>query len=91
MIRNHHFDKVPSRYLFQEIRTRATAFSQKNPDAKIIRLGIGDTTEPIGPYITSKLAEAAQALGLKDSYTGYGPEQGILELREAISKTVYKG
>lgn len=89
MIRNHHFDKVPSRYLFQEIRTRAAAFSQANPTAKLIRLGIGDTTEPIGPYITSQLAEAARLLGTTAGYTGYGPEQGILELREAISNTVY--
>ncbi len=91
MIRNQHFDKVPSRYLFQEVRTRANAFSEKNPDAKIIRLGIGDTTEPIGPYITSKLNEAATALGTQSGYTGYGPEQGSLELRQAISKTVYNG
>lgn len=89
MIRNHHFDKVPSRYLFQEIRSRAQAFSQANPSATLIRLGIGDTTEPIGPYITSKLKEAAIALGTTSGYTGYGPEQGILELRQAISKKVY--
>lgn len=91
MIRNHHFDKVPSRYLFQEIRTRAAAFSQANPTAKLIRLGIGDTTEPIGPYITSCLEEAARLLGTAAGYTGYGPEQGILELRQAISNTVYNG
>lgn len=91
MIRNHHFDKVPSRYLFQEIRTRAAAFCQANPTAKLIRLGIGDTTEPIGPYITSCLEEAAALLGTSAGYTGYGPEQGILELREAISNRVYSG
>ncbi len=89
MIRNHHFDKVASRYLFQEIRVRANAFMQKHPDVKLIRLGIGDTTEPIGPYITSQLEKAAQNLGTVDGYTGYGPEQGIPELREAISHTVY--
>ncbi|MCE5294390.1 MAG: LL-diaminopimelate aminotransferase [Chlamydiales bacterium] len=91
MIRNHHFDKVPGRYLFQEIRTRAQAFSENHPEAKLIRLGVGDTTEPIGSYITSKLAEAGSDLGTRDGYTGYGPEQGILPLREAISKTVYNG
>ena len=91
MIRNHHFDKVPSRYLFQEIRNKALAFSQKNPDAKLIRLGIGDTTEPIGPFTCSKIADAALALGTTDGYSGYGPEQGILELRQAISNTVYNG
>lgn len=91
MIRNHHFDKVPSRYLFQEIRKKAQSFSEKNPEAKLIRLGIGDTTEPIGPYITSQLAQAGADLGTREGYTGYGPEQGILELRQAISKTVYNG
>ncbi len=90
MIRNQHFDKVPSRYLFQEIRTRANAYVAENPDANLIRLGIGDTTEPIGSYITSKLEEAASALGTRDGYTGYGAEQGIPELREAISRVVYK-
>ncbi len=91
MIRNQHFDKVPSRYLFQEIRTRANSFLAAHPDSKLIRLGIGDTTEPIGSYITSQLEEAARALGTRDGYTGYGAEQGICELRDAISKTVYNG
>ncbi len=91
MIRNEHFDKVATRYLFQEIRARSVLFSQKHPEAKLIRLGIGDTTEPIGPYITSKLKEAAESLGTKEGYTGYGPEQGIPELREAISSTIYNG
>lgn len=91
MIRNHYFDKVGSRYLFQEIRSKALAFAQKHPDARLIRLGIGDTTEPIGPYVTSMLEQAACELGTKNGYAGYGPEQGIDELREAISQTIYKG
>ncbi len=91
MIRNPNFDKVPSRYLFQEIKTRAAQFMQKNPDAKLIRLGIGDTTEPVGSYIASKLVEASADLGTCEGYTGYGAEQGIKELREAISRAVYQG
>ncbi|MBS0634893.1 MAG: LL-diaminopimelate aminotransferase [Verrucomicrobia bacterium] len=89
MIRNHHFEKVPSRYLFQEIRQKALQFQQKHPEAKLIRLGIGDTTEPIGPYIASQMELAAKNLATREGYFGYGPEQGIPELREAISKTVY--
>ena len=91
MIRNPNFDKVPSRYLFQEIRNRAQSFCQKNPEASLIRLGIGDTTEPIGPYITQKLVEASRELGTREGYTGYGAEQGIKELREAISRVIYQG
>lgn len=91
MIRNPNFDKVPARYLFQEIRSRANAFSQKNPDAKLIRLGIGDTTEPVGPYIAQELARAAAELGTLEGYSGYGPEQGIPQLREAISQVIYNG
>lgn len=91
MRRNSNFDLVQGRYLFQEIRQRAEAFSKKHPEVKLVRLGIGDTTEPIGPYITSKLEQAARDLGSPSSYTGYGPEQGILELRQAISQVVYNG
>jgi len=91
MKRNDNFERVQGRYLFQEIRQRAEAFSKAHPDVKLVRLGIGDTTEPIGPYISAKLEKAGKDLGTTAGYTGYGPEQGIAELRQAISKVVYGG
>lgn len=90
MRQNPHFDKVSPRYLFQEIGARVHAFKKEQPDARVLALGIGDTTLPIGPFITHGLQEAALAQGAQESYVGYGPEQGIPELRRAISETIYE-
>lgn len=91
MKRNLNFDKVSSRYLFQEIRARCNTFKKEHPDAALISCGIGDTTEPVGPFITQELLKASKELGTRDGYSGYGPEQGIPELREAISDKIYQG
>lgn len=91
MKRNTYFEKIPGRYLFQEMRLRVQEFRKKNPDAALISLGIGDTTEPITPHITKSLQEAASALGTQEGYSGYGPEQGWLDLRKAISVKIYAG
>jgi LL-diaminopimelate aminotransferase len=91
MPRNSRFSEVAKSYLFQEIREKRRAFQEQYPDIKLISLSIGDTTEPLQPHTTSALVQAAHALGDKALYSGYGPEQGIQELREAISGTFYKG
>ncbi|KAI4321391.1 hypothetical protein MLD38_034775 [Melastoma candidum] len=72
------------------ISKRETEHKRKYPDVELIRLGIGDTTEPIPEIITSAMAEQALALSTTEGYRGYGPEQGNQELREAIASTVYK-
>jgi LL-diaminopimelate aminotransferase len=87
--RNSSLAKLHSRYLFPEIARLKEAILAKNPKAKIISLGIGDTTEPIPSSIVEALKEGAMALGNPNLYKGYGPEQGVTELREKIAKTFY--
>ena len=89
--RNPHFAKLQAGYLFPEIARRRNAYLAKNPDAKIISLGIGDTTMPIPEHILSGLMQGASKLGTKAGYVGYGPEQGIKELREKIASKLYQG
>ena len=88
--RNANFAKLQAGYLFPEIARRRNAYLAKNPDAKIISLGIGDTTMPIPTHILSGLQKGATKLGTKDGYTGYGAEQGVKELREKIEKEYRK-
>lgn len=88
--RNHHVAKLNAGYLFPEIVRRRQAFLEKHPHAKLISLGIGDTTEPLPAFITNRLAQTAQALGTTEGYTGYGPEEGQRDLRELIAKQLYQ-
>ena len=83
---NQHFLKLKAGYLFPEIARRVTAFSQANPDAEIIRLGIGDVTEPLPSSIIRAMHEAVEELARRDTFRGYGPEQGYSFLRDAIAQ-----
>uniref|UniRef100_A0A8R7Q3T3 Aminotransferase class I/classII large domain-containing protein n=1 Tax=Triticum urartu TaxID=4572 RepID=A0A8R7Q3T3_TRIUA len=87
--RNANIAKLQAGYLFPEIARRRAAHLLKHPDAKIISLGIGDTTEPIPEVITNAMAERAHALSTVDGYSGYGAEQGEKKLRAAIAATYY--
>ncbi|KXZ48553.1 hypothetical protein GPECTOR_27g724 [Gonium pectorale] len=87
--RNENFGKLRAGYLFPEIARRRKAHQEKNPDAKIISLGIGDTTEPLPAYIADAMAKAAAGLASREGYSGYGAEQGQGALREAVAKTFY--
>uniref|UniRef100_A0A0E0CZB3 Aminotransferase class I/classII large domain-containing protein n=1 Tax=Oryza meridionalis TaxID=40149 RepID=A0A0E0CZB3_9ORYZ len=87
--RNANMAKLQAGYLFPEIARRRAAHLLKFPDAKIISLGIGDTTEPIPDVITNAMAERAHALSTVDGYSGYGAEQGEKKLRAAIAATYY--
>lgn len=89
--RNKNMAKLQSGYLFPEINRRKKEFIEKNPDAEIISLGIGDTTEPITKHIAKALTGAASSLGTSKGYSGYGDEQGLAELREKIASKVYNG
>ena len=91
MKRNNNLSKLPSGYLFPEINRRKKAFIEKNPNAKIISLGVGNTTEPITPYITKALEDASKSLGTLEGYSGYGDEQGNTELRKKIANVLYNG
>ncbi|KAJ6730400.1 AMINOTRANSFERASE [Salix viminalis] len=73
------------------ISVREYEHARRNPDARLIRLGIGDTTQPIPDTITAAMAEHAFALSTTRGYRGYGAEQGDMELRMAIAETLYRG
>ncbi|KAE8077365.1 hypothetical protein FH972_015936 [Carpinus fangiana] len=88
--RNANMEKLRSGYLFPEISRHELEHTQKCPHARLIRLGIGDTTEPIPEIITSAMAEHAHALSTVQGYRGYGAEQGNMALRRAIAETFYR-
>lgn len=89
MKRNPCLDQLKTNYLFPEISSRKKQFLLKNPQAEIISLGIGDTTEPIPKIISKSLIQASANLALADKYSGYGPEQGMEELRNKIASAIY--
>ena len=83
---NHHYRKLTAGYLFPEIERRMKVFQEKNPEAQIHRLGIGNTTEPLTPTIVEGLKAGVDRLADAETYTGYGDEQGLTELREALAR-----
>lgn len=87
---NHNYLKLKAGYLFPEIGRRVTAFAQANPDAKIIRLGIGDVTEPLPSAIVSAMHAAVDDMANRANFKGYGPEQGYAFLREPIAEQDFK-
>lgn len=89
--RNANMGKLQAGYLFPEIGKRRNAFLAENPDAKIISLGIGDTTLPVPEHILTGLRNGVNNLGAKETYTGYGAEQGVGALRAKISEALYGG
>jgi LL-diaminopimelate aminotransferase len=88
--RNPCIANIKAGYLFPEIAKRRREYAAAHPEAKIISLGIGNTTEPIPPHINAGLAEGARRLGSAETYSGY-QDEGLLELREKISAVFYKG
>ncbi len=82
---NDNYLKLKAGYLFPEIGRRVNAFAQANPDAKIIRLGIGDVTEPLPEACRTAMIKAVDDMGDRTSFKGYGPEQGYAWLREKIA------
>ena len=86
---NEHYLKLKAGYLFPEIGRRVAAFSKENPTAKIIRLGIGDVTEPLVPAVVEAMHKAVDEMAVRGTFKGYGPEQGYDFLREAIAQHDY--
>jgi LL-diaminopimelate aminotransferase len=86
---NEHYSKLPASYLFPEIGRRVRAYQAAHPDAKVIRLGIGDVTEPLAPAIVEAMHAAVDEMGKRETFHGYGPEQGYDFLVEAIRKHDY--
>ena len=87
---NENFLKLKVGYLFPEIARRVSAFADANPDADVIKLGIGDVTEPLPAAVTAAMHTAVDELSDRDSFHGYGPEQGYAFLREPIAEQDYK-
>jgi LL-diaminopimelate aminotransferase len=82
---NDNYLKLKAGYLFPEIARRVKAFAEANPDASIIRLGIGDVTEPLPEACRTAMIAAVQEMGDRATFKGYGPEQGYGWLREKIA------
>ena len=90
MIRiNENYSKLQSSYLFSEIARRVNAYKIASPAKKIIRLGIGDVTEPLPPVCIEALHKAVNEMGDRAAFRGYGPEQGYDFLRNAIAQNDY--
>jgi len=88
--RNKNLSNLSSGYLFPEISKRRSAFAASHPEAKIISLGIGNTTEPLTPHVVKGLAAEVERLGTQAGYSGYGDETGLSALRERIAKVLYR-
>ena len=88
--RNPHVARLNASYLFPEIIRRKQAFLESHPGARLISLGIGDTTEPLPSTIADQLARTSQGLSTFEGYSGYGPEEGLRPLRERIAAKLYQ-
>ncbi|MBP1752884.1 MAG: LL-diaminopimelate aminotransferase apoenzyme, partial [Geobacteraceae bacterium] len=86
---NEHYLKLKAGYLFPEIGRRVKAFAEANPNAKIIRLGIGDVTRPLPPALIKAFHEAVEEMADEKTFMGYGPEQGYDFLINTIIEKSY--
>ncbi len=87
---NENYLKLPGSYLFSEIARRVNQFKGDNPDADIIRLGIGDVTRPLPPAVLEAMKKAIDEMGSQETFRGYGPEQGYQFLIEKIIENDFK-
>lgn len=81
---NKNYQKLKDSYLFSTIAKKVADFMAKNPDAPLIRLGIGDVTLPLAPAVVKAMNKAVDEMGTQETFRGYGPEQGYGFLKEAI-------
>lgn len=81
---NENYQNLKESYLFSEIAHRVDAYAKANPDKKIIRLGIGDVTLPLGSHVVDELHKAVDDMADSSTFKGYGPEQGYGFVRDAI-------
>ena len=87
---NENYLKLQGNYLFSTIAGKVNEYKANNQDADIIRLGIGDVTQPIVPEIIKALHKAVDEMGTEEGFHGYGPEQGYAFLRETIAREDYR-
>ena len=81
---NTNYKNISDSYLFSTIAKKVSEYSEKNPDKKIIKLGIGDVTLPLCKTVVKALVEASDEMGKKETFKGYGPEQGYDFLKSSI-------
>ena len=82
---NKHFDDLVPNYLFADVARKTAAFAAAHPDARIIRLGIGDVTLPLAPVVVEAMKRGAEEMAHKETFKGYPEYEGYAFLREAIS------
>ncbi len=83
---NENYKKLEDSYLFSTISRKVGEYGEKNPDAKIIRLGIGDVTLPLAPAVVKAMQDALCEMSVQESFHGYGPEQGYSFLKNQIQE-----
>lgn len=81
---NTNYQNISDSYLFSTIAKKVNEFASNNPDKKIIKLGIGDVTLPLCKVVVNALKSASEEMGVKETFRGYGPEQGYDFLREKV-------
>lgn len=81
---NTNYQNIADSYLFSTIAKKVNEFAQANPDKKIIRLGIGDVTLPLCKAVVEALKNASDEMGVKETFRGYGPEQGYEFLKSKV-------
>lgn len=86
---NEHFLKLQSNYLFSDIAKKVNSFKITHPKQKIIRMGIGDVTQPLAPAVIEAMHKAVDEMASRETFHGYGPEQGYPFLIDAIIKNDY--
>lgn len=86
---NANYRKLPGSYLFAEVSRRVGEYQQQNPLADVIRLGIGDATQPIAPAVLEAMHKAVDEMGKLDTFRGYGPYEGYDFLLKAIQQGDY--
>ena len=87
---NTNYLELQGSYLFSTIAKKVAAYKEANPQADIIRLGIGDVTQPLAPAIIKALHKAVDEMGTEEGFRGYGPEQGYEFLRSVIAENDYQ-
>ena len=87
---NEHFLKLQSNYLFSDIAKKVNSFKITHPKQKIIRMGIGDVTQPLASAVIEAMHKAVDEMASKETFHGYGPEQGYPFLIDAIIKNDYE-
>ena len=82
---NKNYANVNDSYLFSTIAKKVAAYSADHPEKKVLRLGIGDVTLPLAPAVIEALHSAVDEMAKKETFRGYGPEQGYDFLRDSIA------